>query len=306
MCYTMYIESNGGIAMSVDQLQNKIRKGKNALMVDLTLLPELLPTHLLTERGTILDAYADFCREMMTALKGSVPALRFGFALPALLGTNGLDVLSGLLKEASGMGFYVLLDLPEMLTPAMAKFTADSVFGSDSRFVCDGVVIPAYFGSDILQPFLPYCTEQNKDVFVLVRSGNKSASELQDLLAGSRQVNVAAADHVNRFGTNTAGRYKYTRVGIAASATAPEGLKNLRLKYPKLFLLVDGMEYPAANAKTASLAFDKLGHGAVISVNTPVSTAWKKENADSTEFAAQAAAAAERIQKNLNRYITIL
>lgn len=292
--------------MAVDQLQNKIRKGKHALMVDLTLLPEQLPVHLLTQSETVLDAYASFCREMMAGLKGLVPALRFDFALPTLLGANGTQVLSTLMQEATAMGYYVLLDLPEMTTPAMAKFTADSIWGKDSGFTCDAVAVPAYLGSDILQPFVPYCEEQNKDVFVVVRSGNKSASELQDLLAGSRQVNVAAADHVNRFGTKTIGKYKYSRVGIAASATAPEGLKNLRLKYPKLFLLVDGMEYPAANAKTASVAFDKLGHGAVISVNTPITTAWTKENADSTQFVSQAAAAAERIQKNLNRYITIL
>lgn len=292
--------------MAVDSLQNKIRKGKNALMVDLTLLPEELPAHLLTEQETVLEAYAVFCRELMTGLKGTVPAVRFGFALPALLGNAGLDTLCQLMQEASAKGFYVLLELPEVLSPAMAQFTADSVWGKDSRFSCDGVLIPAYLGSDVWKPFLPYCTEQKKDLFVSVRSGNKSASELQELLVGSRHVYEAAADLANRYGMDTAGRYGYTRVGVSASATAPDGLKSLRLKYPKQFLLVDGMAYPGANAKNASFAFDKLGHGAILCVGTPITAAWKKDGGEGLDYVEKAAAAADRIQKNLNRYITIL
>lgn len=292
--------------MAVDSLQTKIRKGKNAVMLDLAILPELLPANLLAESGDMLSAYGTFVRKLMAALKGTVTALRFSHGFMSLLGTKGLDLLAELMKEASSMGYYVLMDAPELLSADMAAFAADSILGKGSRYACDGVIISAYLGSDILKPFLPYCKDAKKDVFVMVRSGNKSASELQDLLTGSRQVNAAAADYVNRYSADTVGRSGYSRVGIAASAGSADSLRNLRAKYPKLFILVDGLDYPGANLKNASYAFDKLGHGAMVCAGTSITCAWKKAETDGADFAEQALAAAERIQKNLNRYITIL
>ena len=81
----------------------------------------------------------------------------------------------------------------------------------------------------------------------MARTANKSAPELQDLLSGSRLVHAVSADHVNRYGGDTAGKFGYTRVGILAAASASESLRTLRAKYPKLFLLLDGYDYPNAN-----------------------------------------------------------
>lgn len=292
--------------MAVDSLQTKIRKGKNAVMLDLAILPESMPAYLLAESGDMLSAYGAFVRKLMISLKGTVTALRFSHGFMSLLGTTGLELMAELMKEASSMGYYVLMDAPELFSADMAAFAADSILGKGSRYACDGVIISAYLGSDILKPFLPYCKDAKKDVFVMVRSGNKSASELQDLLTGSRQVNAAAADYVNRYSADTVGKSGYSRVGIAAAAGSADSLRNLRAKYPKLFILVDGLDYPGANLKNASYAFDKLGHGAMVCAGTSITCAWKKAETDGADFAEQALAAAERIQKNLNRYITIL
>ena len=66
--------------------------------------------------------------------------------------------------------------------------------------------------------------KDKKDLFVVARTANKSAPELQDLLAGTRLVHSAAADHVNRYGADTAGKYGYTRVGIVICDLGGEAL----------------------------------------------------------------------------------
>lgn len=287
--------------MSVDVLQDKIRKTKSALMVDLTLPPEDLPEHLLREKDSPAAAYLDFCRELLTALKGIVPAVRVSFSAWSLLGADGLKYMRMLLKEADAQGFYLLLDAPEMASPRMAAYTAKAL----SEFPFDGVVIPTFSGTDIIRPFLNYCGEK-KDVFCVVRTANKSAPELQDLLTGSRLVHLAAADRVSRFSSDYVGKFGYSRLAVLAAASSAESLRSLRGKYPGLFILADGLDYPGANMKNASLAFDKLGRGAVVCAGTLITCAWKQENSDGTDFAAQAAAAAEKLRKNLLRYITIL
>ena len=288
--------------MSIDILQEKIRKTKNPSVLELALpVAELPPQFARNAEG-----YASFCRELMEAMKGILPAARVSFTAFVLLGHDGLYHLSETLKKAGELGYYVLLDAPEMLSPAAAKMTADSLLGEGSIYPCDGLVISGYLGSDVIKPFLPYCKKEKKDVFVIARTANKSAPELQDLLAGGRLVHSAAADHVNRYGADTAGKFGYTNVGIVAAASSAESLRSLRMKYPKLFLLLDGYDYPNANAKNCSNGFDKFGHGAAACGGTGITCAWKAGESDGTDYLDHAKAAAERMKKNLTRYVTVL
>ena len=288
--------------MSVDILQEKIRKTKNPSILELDLaLSQLPPQFEQTASG-----YGAFCRELLAGLKGTVPAVRVGFGAFALLGAGGLTELERLLKEARELGYYIVMDAPEILSPAAAQRTAEALLGENSAFFCDGLVINGYLGSDIIKPFLPYCKEGKKDIFVVARTANKSASELQDLLSGSRLVHAAAADHVNRYGADTGGKFGYTRVGILAAASSAESLRALRAKYPKLFLLLDGYDYPNANAKNCSYAFDKFGHGAAACAGSSITAAWKQAESDGEDFLEHALAAAERMKKNLTRYVTIM
>ena len=286
--------------MSVDILQEKIRKTKNPSVLELNLaLSDLPPRFEKTAAG-----YGDFCRQLLDGLKGIVPAVRFSFSAFALHGA--LEELAKTMTFAAEQGYYVLLDAPEILSPASAKMTAEALLGEGSSYACDGLVISGYLGSDVIKPFLPFAKKQQKDLFVVVRTANKSAPELQDLLSGTRLVHAAAADHVNRYGVDTAGKFGYTRVGILAAASAAESLRSLRAKYPKLFFLLDGYDYPNANAKNCSFAFDRYGHGAAACSGSGITCAWKQAESDGEAYLEQARAAAERMKKNLIRYVTIL
>lgn len=290
--------------MAIDSLQEKIRKSKSALMVDLSAAMQDLPEAFLQNAEDESSAVLEYCREIMSSLKGIVPALRFRFSSFSLLSGNGLKVLSQLLRKADSMGFYVLVDAPEITDASMAERIAAAFWQDGSSYPCDGLLISCYPGSDAIRPFVPYCREQRKDLFVQVRTANKSAAELQDLLAGSRMVHAAAADYVNRFGKDTIGKYGYSRIAVAASATSADSLRNLRMKYPGLFILADGLDCTGANAKNCSAAFDKMGHGATACVSGAVLRAWQGQEGSDAGTAAKAAA--EKFQKNLLRYITIL
>jgi len=288
--------------MSVDILQEKIRKMKNPSILELAMpLSDLPPQFPQTASG-----YGAFCRELLDGLKNAVPAVRFSFAAFALLGPEGLTELAQTMKVASELGYYVALDAPEISSPAMAKIVADTLLGEGSAWPCDGLIISGYAGSDVIKPFLPYCKKSKKDIFVITRTANKSAPELQDLLSGGRIVHAVAADHVNRYGDGTEGKFGYTRVGVLAAASSAESLRSLRAKYPKLFFLLDGFDYPNANAKNCSFAFDKFGHGAVACGGIAITCAWKKAESDGADYLVHALAAADRMKKNLTRYVTIL
>ena len=291
--------------MSIDLLQDKIRKRKNPSVIDFSIQWSCLPPHLTEQEGSRLKAYGRFCRELMDTLKETVPAVRFSFDAFALLGGEGIGLLQQLLKEAGEMGYYVILDGPQILSPWAADRAAKALLASE-EYVCDGLLINPYIGSDSMKPFLPLCKDQEKDLFVVVRSPNKSALELQDLLTGSRHVYGAAAEIVNRFGEQILGKCGYSRICAAASAGSPDSLRNLRMKHNRMFLLVDGLDYPSGNAKNCSYAFDRFGHGAVVCAGPSVTAAWMEAESDGRNYAELALQAAERMKKNLTRYVTVL
>ena len=292
--------------MSIDVLQERIRKLKNPSVIDFGVTPEHLPQHLLDEEGSVMMAYVRFCRELMEGMKGLVPAVRFSFSTFALISPEGMVQLSNLLHDAKDMGYYVLLDGPAVLSPWDADRTASWCFRDGSRYPCDGLVILPYIGSDAVKPFLPYCSDAQKDLYLIVRTANKSAPELQDLLTGTRLAHVAATDTVKRHGESIIGKCGYSRVCAMASASAPTSLRTLRAKYKSVFLLVDGLDYPSGNAKNCSHAFDKFGHGAAVCAGPSVTAAWLDNETDGSDYVQQAVQAAERMKKNLTRYVTIL
>lgn len=291
--------------MSVDILQEKIRKAKNPLILDLSFLPEHIPAHI---RETLDDAQATmaYCCALINALKEEVVGVRFSFGQFAMMGPRGLIGLSELLTLCRQLELYTLLDSVEILTPWAADRGAATFFGADSEFSCDGLVLSPYIGTDGMKPFLPACKEGGKDLFFALRTANKSASDIQDLLTGSRHVHNAAADLVCRFGDAIVGKFGYSNLAGLASATAPGVLTDLRKRYTRLFLLVDGCDYPGGNARNAAYAFDRFGRGAAVCVGSSVTGAWYAAESDGRDFAEQAIKALERVKRNIARYVTIV
>ena len=289
--------------MSIDRLQSQIRKLKNPSIVTFCLDKNYVPSGYLEQYGALTDAYCAYAKDLLNALKDVLPAVRFAFGTFSLCGANGIKILQELLLLASKLGYYVLLDMPEITSSQEAELAADAVCGNaDWKF--DGLTVPCYIGSDALKPFLRYMENNDKDIVLMLRTANKSAQELQDLLTGSRLVYTAAADIAKRVGQPFIGRSGYSRVAGFGPATSADSLQGLRSKYPELFLFVDGYDYPGANAKNCSSAFDKLGHGAAACAGESILAAWKVDAV--ADCLNAAVSAAERMKKNLTRYITIL
>lgn len=290
--------------MSVDILQNKIRKLKNPIAVDFSMLKEHIPQMYFVEGESFLFAYSSYVKALLEALKTVVPAVRFNFAALAVYGSDGVSVLMDLLKLAKDMGYYVFLDIPEALSRQSAEHMAEVLFELQMSWQFDGLVLSSYIGSDGIAPYVKYLNKSDQDLFVITRTSNRSAPEIQDLLTGSRLAHAAMADIIYRYAQPLITRCGYSRIALVTAASSADSLRMLRAKYKDLFMLLDGSDYPNANAKNCSNAFDRLGHGAIACVGQSVTAAWQNETEEDPLTAALHAA--ERMKKNILRYINIL
>ena len=288
--------------MSVEKLQQKIRKLKTPIVIDFTVPVKKIPSFIVQGEETLAAAYGRFCKEVLNALTGVVPAVRFSYGYFSLFGPDGIQLFYQILSEAAKLGFYVFVDCFEFFTKDVSEFAGEIY----NELPIDAVILSEYSGSDALEPYLHLLNDGGKSLFVNVRSANKSAAQLQDLMTGSRLVHMAAADIVKRTGERYIGRSGYAQVAGVAAANAPDSLRMLREKYPKMFLFVDGYDYSNANAKYCSYAFDQLGHGAIVCTSRSALCAWEDMGSDEHDFVVCAVSAAERMKKNIAKYVTVL
>ena len=114
--------------MAVDTLQEKIRKLKNPSMLLLACGVGELPPDLEPELSQP-RRYEACYTALLENLKDLVPAVRVSFSAFALMGPEGLGVLSGLLEKARALGYYVALDAPQMLSAQAADQSACVLMG---------------------------------------------------------------------------------------------------------------------------------------------------------------------------------
>ena len=306
--------------MGIDELQAKIRKLKNpsivALCPELSLLPPQVVSSARAELGDTLaaaaESYRRFCYAILDALVESVPAVSVESGCFFALGAAGIAAMQDVLRYARDKGYYVLLDLMRCDLPPAVDTLAESCFGQipvgESTFTpypCDGVILSAYLGSDGAKPFTKFCAA-GKTVFLIARSSNKSAREVQDLLSGDRVVYQVMADLAMRWSTGLFGANGYSEIGIAVGATNRQVLETLRRKYDRLFFLVPGYGAQGAGAKDAQYAFDRMGHGAAILAGRSILYAYRKQESDGADFAEQARLAAEKMRTQILGYVTVL
>lgn len=287
--------------MSIDVLQNKIRKLRNPAALWLCPAGTLIPPAVLEEAGSLGKAYGQYGLSLLENLQEYYCAVRVNFDAFALAGMDGLAALGTVLEKAKKLGYYVILDWMHMEDGAAAEYGAKTIL-TENGWPCDAVVVSPYGGSEGVKPYI--AAAGKKAVFVAVKTGNKTASELQDLQTGGRQVYIASAELVSLWGESSVERFGYSRVAAVAGAVNASSLRTLRQKFPRLFLLVEGIEATGANTKNCSYAFDRMGYGALVCAGTSILGAWKEQ--EDGDYLAAAKDASERLKRNLGRYVTVL
>lgn len=290
--------------MSIDRLQSKVRKLKCPIVLDFQMDMSLIPQTILDEENNALKAFARYALELLDALRDVIPAVHFNFSEFAICGADGIAVLSSLLNQARKLGYYTLLNAPEALTAQAANNYAQILLGENCPWQFDSLILSQFIGTDAVKPYVAQ-KKTDKGLFAVVRTGNKSGPEMQDLITGGRLVHMAQADLINRLAEPNLGRSGFCALGVMAAATNSTSLQNLRSKFKYLFILVDGFDAANANAKNCAAAFDNLGHGAAVCVGSSILGAWKEGESEKA-FTEAALQSVERIKKNINRYITVL
>ncbi len=157
------------------------------------------------------------------------------------------------------------------------------------RYNADAVTVNPYMGLDTLKPFLDYA---DRGVFILCRTSNPSAVDLQNLTADGATV----YEHVARL---TSSRWNYNgNAGLVVGATYPGELKQVREICPGIPLLVPGVGAQGGDVKAViDNGLDCNGYGLVINSSRGIIYASKGD-----DFARCAGKAAMELRDTINSF----
>jgi orotidine-5'-phosphate decarboxylase len=161
----------------------------------------------------------------------------------------------------------------------------------------DAVTVNPYLGGDALAPFLE---REDRGVFVLCRTSNPGAAELQDLRVaseasapdapGGRPLFEAVAERARLWNSNG-------NVGLVVGATYPEELGRVRRLCPEMTFLVPGVGVQGGDLEgSLRQGLDARGAGLIINASRQVLYASRER-----DFAQAARRAAQELRDQINR-----
>jgi orotidine-5'-phosphate decarboxylase len=284
-----------------DRLSRKIRETRNPTVMGLDPQLDFIPESIREYFGRQCDdpvmasslAIYEFNRRLIDSVADLVPAVKPQLAFYEQYGSPGMTALRQTIQYAKKCGLIVIADAKRNDIGSTAEAYARAYLGTtplidgtdQAMFDADAMTINGYLGQDSVTPFLKLFGERGCGIFVLVRTTNPSAGDLQDLvLSDGRPVYEAVAAKVTEWGAEYLGTCGYSSVGAVVGATWPLQASRLRKMMPRTMILVPGYGAQGGTADDAANCFGHDGGGAIVNASRSLMLAWKKQQLPHESF----------------------
>lgn len=227
------------------------------------------------------------------ALPAGLDAAAWGEAVARLLGPRVATVkpqlaffdddwgaVERVARAAREGGALVIADCKRGDIDSTAQAYAERILGAGSPF--DAATVNPYLGRDALAPFVRVAARTGKGLFVLVRTSNPGADDLQSLRVvdedGRPGETVAerVAGLVHDLGAEHRGASGRSPIGAVVGLTAPEVVvRACRARMPDAFFLMPGWGAQGGGVDAYRAALDARGGGVLVSASRSLTLPWK-------------------------------
>lgn len=275
----------------IDQLISNILEKRNPTVVGLDTRLEYLPEFLIDKYCSELPslknaalAIEEFNKRIIDEVHDLIPAVKLQIAYYEMYGIAGLKTFQATARYAKEKGLIVISDVKRNDIGSTAEAYSTAYLGKtqvkgiqDEAFPSDFITVNPYLGIDGIKPFIENCNKYNKGIFVLVKTSNPSSGEFQDLQIDNKPLYQYVGEKVSEWGSESIGKFGYSRVGAVVGATYPKQLAQLRQIMPNTFFLIPGYGAQGGRAEDILQCFDSKGLGAIVNASRSIICAYRRE-----------------------------
>jgi orotidine-5'-phosphate decarboxylase len=243
------------------------------------------------------------CSAVIDAAGSACVAVKPQVAAFERLGAPGWAALHAVALHARGAGLMVLADAKrgdiDVTATAYAQGLVGPVptpFGEAPSLQADAFTVNPYMGVDTLRTFIAGARPRGAAPFVLVRTSNPGAADVEDLeLAAGGRVWEAVARIVDELGEPAAGS-GLADVGAVVGATAPEHLARARELMPHTVFLLPGIGAQGGRVEDLAPAFAPGRAAGLVTASRSLVFAHERDGDSDADPARATRAEAERLR----------
>jgi orotidine-5'-phosphate decarboxylase len=213
-------------------------------------------------------AVAKHCRSLIERAGSSCVAVKPQLACFERLGAPGWSALEEVCAAAREAGLLVVADGKRGDVPVTAAAYAQALVGETPTpwgpvrgLEADAFTANPLLGRDALEPLIAAAAEAGAGVFVLVRTSNPGAADLQDLPAPEAPLHERLAALVDELSDRLQGGGGLSGTGAVVGATEPRHFGRMRELMPRAIFLIPGVGAQGGQPELLGAAFS-AGHAA--------------------------------------------
>lgn len=259
--------------MIIDKLYARVAE-KGHVCVGLDTDYGYLPAQFAAQFSNLSDALFEFNKRIIEATLDYAACYKVQIAYYESFGMAGLMAYKRTLEYLRQRDAIIIADIKRGDIAKTAEMYAKAHFTGD--FEADFITLNPYMGMDTLTPFMPYFKEQNKGAFVLIRTSNPGAQDIEYInTTDNRHVYNIVGEKINTLGKEFIGECGFSAIGGVMGCTHADEAKEVRESLDSTFFLIPG--YGAQGGKAEDIAlYLKEGNGGVVNASRSILLAYKK------------------------------
>ncbi|MDY6065051.1 MAG: orotidine-5'-phosphate decarboxylase [Finegoldia sp.] len=229
--------------MIIDKLYKNIKE-KSIVCVGLDTSLDYIPDHY-KENKSISQAMFDFNKEIIDSTKDLVSSYKVQIAYYEANGLEGMLAYKKTLEYLKENNLISIGDVKRGDIANTAKEYAKAHFEGD--FEADFITINPFMGYDTIEHYLPYLESKEKGIFVLMRTSNPGAKDIEYKEYKGQPLYYEIGDNLNKIAMSYLGECNLSSLGFVVGGTQSEEASLIRDRYENIMFLIPG--YGAQGAK---------------------------------------------------------
>ncbi len=234
--------------MIVDRLYEAVKE-KGFVCVGLDSHLDYIPNYIKQKHEKISDVIFEYNKTIIDATSDIVVIYKPQIAYYEANGLEGLIAYQRTLRYLKEKGLLSIGDVKRGDIASTAKEYAKAHFKGE--FEADFITLNPYMGMDSITPYLDYLKTGEKGVFVLLRTSNEGAKDIECLDYNGEALYFKVGDELKKFADELTSECGYSPLGFVVGATHSEEARKIRERYKNIFFLLPG--YGAQGAKAEDI-----------------------------------------------------